>query len=103
MGTGIKNRILQGMAMGKPIVASPVAVEGIGVTDGVHVLVAHNPDDWYKQSLLVLEDPRVRERLGRQAREYVEKKYSLEAKRERFFDIVQQVTRSHRPLQTDSL
>ena len=99
MGTGIKNKILEAMAMGKAIVASPVAVEGIGVTDGVHVLVAQNPDDWFKQSLFVLGDPRERERLGRQAREYVEKKYSLDAKISRFLDIVQQVRRSRHPIQ----
>jgi glycosyltransferase involved in cell wall biosynthesis len=103
MGTGIKNRILQAMAMGKPIVASPAAVEGIDVTDGVHVLVAQNPDDWFKQLFFLLGDLRERERLGRQAREYVEKKYSLEAKTSRFLDIVERVTRSRHSIQTNSL
>jgi polysaccharide biosynthesis protein PslH len=102
MGTGIKNKVLQAMAMGKPIVASPVAVEGIGVTDGVHVLVAQNPDDWFKQTLCVLGDQLERQRLGRQAREYVERNYSLEAKTSRFLDIAQQIARSRHPIQTDS-
>lgn len=39
-GAGIKAKVFQALAAGLPVVATPVAVEGIAVEDGVHVIVA---------------------------------------------------------------
>lgn len=34
-GTGIKNKVLEAMAAGRPVVATPLALQGIGAGDGV--------------------------------------------------------------------
>jgi glycosyltransferase involved in cell wall biosynthesis len=39
-GAGIKGKIVSSLAAGVPCVASPVAVEGMGLADGLHLRVA---------------------------------------------------------------
>ena len=47
-GGGTKLKILDALAMGKAIVADPVACEGIDVKDGETVLFADSPADYVK-------------------------------------------------------
>jgi len=102
MGTGVKNRILQAMAMGKAIIASPLTIEGIAVTDGVQALVAESAAEWLTRCLSLLQNGDERERLGRQARKYVEENHSLKAKTSRFLEIVQQIKSSRLPVPMDA-
>lgn len=86
-GTGINNRVLQAMAMGKAIVGSPLSVEGLDVQDGKEILVAGDADAFVRQILFLLRNPGERERLGREARCYVERNHSLSALAERFAEL----------------
>ncbi len=43
IGCGVQNKVLEAMAMAKPVVVSPLACEGIRVADGREVLVASEP------------------------------------------------------------
>jgi GT2 family glycosyltransferase len=42
-GAGIKGKIGSAMAIGLPVVATPLAIEGMSLTDGENILVAENP------------------------------------------------------------
>ena len=86
-GTGINNRVLQAMALGKAIVGTPLSVEGLDVQDGREVLVADDADAFVRQILFLLRSYAERERLGREARQYVEKNHSLSKLAERFIEL----------------
>jgi sugar transferase (PEP-CTERM/EpsH1 system associated) len=43
---GIQNKVLEGMAMGKPVIASPAAFEGVRATAGTDLLVADSAADF---------------------------------------------------------
>jgi glycosyltransferase involved in cell wall biosynthesis len=43
---GIQNKVLEAMAMGRPIVASPAALEGIGPDAAKYLVSAHSPEDF---------------------------------------------------------
>jgi hypothetical protein len=43
-GSGTRIKILEAMAAGRPVVATPVAASGIGVEDSRHLLLADDPD-----------------------------------------------------------
>jgi GT2 family glycosyltransferase/glycosyltransferase involved in cell wall biosynthesis len=43
-GAGMKGKVGEAMAAGTPVVGTPVAVEGMGVVDGLHALVAADAD-----------------------------------------------------------
>jgi glycosyltransferase involved in cell wall biosynthesis/GT2 family glycosyltransferase len=72
-GTNIK--ILEAMAMGKPIVSTPAGVHGLDVTDGLDVLIRETPADFAKALDLLLGDVEFAAHLGRNARQTVLARY----------------------------
>ena len=66
-GVGVKNKVLQAMAAGLPVVASPLAVQGIGAGDGV--LVGSSSAALADLVVELLDDPERRRRLGQANRD----------------------------------
>lgn len=73
---GIQNKVLEGMAMAKPVVATGAAKEGIAATAGRDLVVADDPGDFAQQVLDLLQDREKREQIGTAARRYVEAVHS---------------------------
>jgi glycosyltransferase involved in cell wall biosynthesis len=71
-GGGTRVKVLEALAYGKALVASSLALEGIDVTDGVHVLVADADDASAAALVSLLRDRTLRERLGGSARRWAE-------------------------------
>jgi sugar transferase (PEP-CTERM/EpsH1 system associated) len=69
---GIQNKVLEALAMGKAVVASPQALEGLSVTAGVHAYSASTPQDWTEAVACLLDHPTRRQQLGLAGRAYVE-------------------------------
>lgn len=69
---GIQNKVLEAMAMGRPVLATPEAIEGLGVQAGRDLLCAPTPGAWREQLPLLLRSSAERTRLGAAARLYVE-------------------------------
>ena len=53
---GIQNKILEAMAMGRAVVASPDALEGLEVAVGTEVLRADAPQEWTDTILALIRD-----------------------------------------------
>jgi polysaccharide biosynthesis protein PslH len=45
-GSGIRIKILEGMALGKTILATTIAAEGLGLTNGENILIADTPQQF---------------------------------------------------------
>jgi glycosyltransferase involved in cell wall biosynthesis len=45
IGRGIQNKVLEGMAMGRPVIVTPQALEGIGAEANEHLLLARDSDE----------------------------------------------------------
>jgi glycosyltransferase involved in cell wall biosynthesis len=88
-GTGIKNKVLEGMAMGKPVVTTSIGVRGINATPGEQLCVADSPAAFVDDVQALLEDEAKRRRMGHQAREFVKKYHSWEQVAEDIGDIFQ--------------
>jgi sugar transferase (PEP-CTERM/EpsH1 system associated) len=69
---GVQNKILEALAMGKAVVASPASLEGVKARPGLHLLAASSASEWTQTVLRLLDDPALRERLGDAGRRYVE-------------------------------
>jgi len=54
VGTGIRMKALHAMAMGKPLVATPLSVQGIDVRDGQHVSLAEEEPAVFASAVLEL-------------------------------------------------
>jgi sugar transferase (PEP-CTERM/EpsH1 system associated) len=69
---GVQNKVLEALAMAKAVVATPEALEGIGVDPGVHACEAREGGEWIESVVRLLADQPARERLGRAGRRFVE-------------------------------
>jgi len=67
------------MAMGKPIVATTLANEGIGAEPGAHVVLADEPGDMAKEILQLFAEPDRATSTGAAARKFVEENWTWEA------------------------
>ncbi len=79
-GAGIKNKILAAMAMRKPIVATPVSLEGIEVRPDEEVLVANSAADFARQIGALLVNEQLARRLSENGYRLAREKYSWSAK-----------------------
>lgn len=69
-GSGVRIKIIEAMAMGKVILSTAVSAEGSGATDGQHLLIANNAQEYITQIGRLLAEPVLMERLSRSAREF---------------------------------
>lgn len=76
-GTGIKTRVLEAMALGKPVIGTKIAFGGISARDGSHCLVCNTPSETGAALKRLLADGGQRERIGKAARELILSTYSM--------------------------
>jgi glycosyltransferase involved in cell wall biosynthesis len=67
-GGGMRVKMVEALAAGKAIVASPVAVEGLSVVAGQHVALAESDAEFVDQIVMLLDQPERRAAMARQAR-----------------------------------
>jgi glycosyltransferase involved in cell wall biosynthesis len=72
IGGGTRIKAYEAMAMGKPVVSTRIGIEGLPVRDGDNVVLADSPEDFAAAVARLLKDKAERERIGRNARAYVE-------------------------------
>jgi glycosyltransferase involved in cell wall biosynthesis len=71
-------KLIQYMACGIPVVASPVGANSDIVQDGIHGFLATTSDEWVEALHRLMIDPELRQKLGKAGRQQIEKKYSLQ-------------------------
>lgn len=71
-GSGMRNKVLHAMATGAPLVATSVAVEGIGVVDREHLLIADTPDQFARAIVETIRDRDGAAARAERARAFVE-------------------------------
>ncbi len=77
IGAGLKNKVLEALAAGIPLVGTPLSVDGIVVRDGESALVAP-VERIAAQTISLLRDEALRQRLSRKGRQLVEDRYSAD-------------------------
>lgn len=87
--------VLEGMAMGRPVVTTALGGPAELMVDGVHgrVLQGHRPQEWADALQELAEKPRLLEEMGRGNRNHVERLYGLEASTQRLMDLYASVIR----------
>jgi polysaccharide biosynthesis protein PslH len=77
LGGGTPLKLVEALAYGLPIIATPRAVRGLEAIDGVHCLVADGGDAFAAALTQVLRDGD--REIGRRGRELASERYSIEA------------------------
>lgn len=76
---GLQNKLLEYMAMGRPVVATAAANEGIGAAPGRDLVVADRAEDFAHAVAGLLADPARAEALGAAGRAFVTANWTWEA------------------------
>lgn len=76
IGSGMRVKIVDAMAMALPVVTTSVGCEGIALQPGTHALVADDPREFAEHVVSLLLHYPKRQRLGLAGRELVERSYS---------------------------
>lgn len=85
-GGGTRLKVLDALAMAKPLVATALSVEGLGLEDGRHYLRAETPDEFVAAIRRLESDPTLRRRLSVEGRRLVGTRYTWDAVGERLLD-----------------
>lgn len=72
VGSGIKNKILEAMWAGLPVVCYDVSNEGINARHGVDILIAKNATEFAELTVRLIEDFELRRRIAANGRRFVE-------------------------------
>jgi glycosyltransferase involved in cell wall biosynthesis len=71
LGAGTRLKVLEALMLGKPIVATTMAIEGIDLKPGVHVEIADTPEEFARTCVALLQDEPRRRRLAEAGRQRV--------------------------------
>jgi glycosyltransferase involved in cell wall biosynthesis len=74
-GSGMRIKIIEGMALGKSIVTTPVGTEGISTTEGENIMIAETAEKFVESISRLIEDREFFEKIGRNAIEYIHEKF----------------------------
>lgn len=87
-GTGMKNKVLEAMASGTPVVANALGMAGIeGAISGEDHLCAEGPDALADAVATLLTDPRTRASLAERAHDLVRSRFAWEASAARLLEL----------------
>lgn len=77
-GGGTRLKILESMALGRPVVSTSLGCEGIDAEPGVHVCLADDAQTFAARCVQLASDPVLWGRMAEKGRALVEEKYSWE-------------------------
>ncbi|HYD72919.1 MAG TPA: glycosyltransferase, partial [Candidatus Binatia bacterium] len=75
-GSGVKIKVLDGMALGCPVVGTPKALEGLSARANRDLLVATTPTEVLRAALALRDKPRLKHMLAARARAYLVRAHS---------------------------
>jgi len=93
-GSGMRVKIIEGMAMQKCIIATTMAAEGINCKNGKDIMIADTPDEFYRAILQCITQPNKWRDIGVNARKTVERDHDINGNAKRMLAIYESLTRS---------
>jgi len=86
-GSGMRVKIIEGMAMQKCIIATTMAAEGINCKNGKDIMIADTPDEFYRAILQCITQPNKWRDIGVNARKTVERDHDINGNAKRMLAI----------------
>lgn len=78
-GAGIQNKVLESMLVGTPVVASPIAAEGIQAEDEKQLLIAHSKKEFIEKIIGMDRSVEKRRMIGEDGQKYIAENYTWQA------------------------
>jgi GT2 family glycosyltransferase/glycosyltransferase involved in cell wall biosynthesis len=90
-GAGIKGKIGTAMALGLPVVATPLAAEGMSLTDGENILVAEGAEQFAESVVRLYQDETLWDKISHNGLEFAKNAWGVEAAYQNLIDILNAV------------
>ena len=77
-GSGIRVKIIEGMALGKCIISTSVGVKGINCTNNKNILIANTENEFIEAMCFCIQNPDKVNKIGNEAKKYVSENFTKE-------------------------
>lgn len=84
-------KALQYMAMGIPTIAANIGANKRIIVHGENGFLVNTEEEWKECLLLLIQDEKLRERIGRNGRKTVEERFSIKANKQTYLDIIRDI------------
>ncbi len=74
-GSGMRIKIIEGMALGKPIVTTDIGTEGIPTEDGHNIMIANDADQFIGSITSLINNRNLFDGIGKNAIGFIQEKY----------------------------
>jgi glycosyltransferase involved in cell wall biosynthesis len=91
---GVKTRVLQAMAVGKPVVSTSMVTAGIDVSPEQDIIIADSPTEFAERVIELLNDRQLREKIGAKARLLMETNHSWEKLTDRLNEVLEETAKA---------
>lgn len=92
-GSGMRIKVIEGMALGKTIVSTPIGAEGIDITPGKNIVMAGSADEFVQAVSELVANRAYHDEIGRNAIEFIHEKFDNLAAAGKLIDFYKQHTK----------
>lgn len=89
---GTRLKILEAMALGRPVISTSIGCEGLDVVDGHHLLVWDDAQQFVEKTLCLLSDRKLYKRIVKEPRQLVVARYGWDAIAEQLLNVYSEIT-----------
>ncbi|MEI6123386.1 MAG: glycosyltransferase family 4 protein [Bacteroidota bacterium] len=86
-GSGVRVKIIEGMAIGKTIISTSIGAEGINYIDGENILIANTPEQFVEKFKLCIENSDLCTSIGQNARKLIESEHDIYVTTQKLLDL----------------
>jgi glycosyltransferase involved in cell wall biosynthesis len=76
-GSGMRVKVIEGMALGKTIITTSIGTEGIETTSNSNILIANTADEFYQHIANTLTNKSLCSTIGKNAIDFIRKQYDV--------------------------
>ena len=87
-GGGMRVKLIEALALGKPVVSTPLGANGVSIKDGKNILIARHPKEFAKAILKLANGNGKAKEMGMSGRELVEEQYETELLSKKLIDFL---------------
>jgi O-antigen biosynthesis protein len=91
-GAGVKGKIGQSMSYGLPVVTTSIGAEGMGLVEGVDILIADKPEAFAKKVLMIYRDEVLWKTISKNSIHKIEMNYTPEVTQIRLKNILESLS-----------
>ncbi len=95
-GGGTRLKILEAMALGRPVVSTTVGCEGIDAIHGQHLLISDDPQNFAENVIRLLSNPALYQQIVGAARQLAIEKYDWDAVAQKSLEIYEDMKSHHK-------